>query len=255
MNNNKFFRNAYPSEKNSMLHGQRDADSLTELMPLIIGRGYEYEGLLLNFASHNGSNSSTSDSFTPPKGSLIVMTTRPPLDDEDEGGHLVIGRSGTKLENDIFNSLRAYLSSCSRRQIILNSSFADKFKSGYEDRVSIQFTGHAKKTGHLNYSRYQMTVDNSKKITEWSQKDGIRTAAYFIYTGSCDGGFDLLVSFGMTGTCSLLWSHLVRTKFPYFMDSYRICVAEMIIGGIPDAPTSLRFCEDWDVRILLHQEL
>lgn len=257
MSKNKFFRYAYPKKQNSKLHDQRDADSFIQLMSLLMEKkGYEYGGLFLNYASGNGSKIVGSESFSPQRGSVIVLTTRPPLDDEEEGPHLVIGRSGTQLEDDILDSLRQFLPTCSRREIILNPSFEDKFEPRFEDRISIQFAGHGKNRGHLNFARYQSTVDKRKKIREWKNKDDIRTAAYLIYTDEVwGGGPDLLVSFGMTGTASLIWAHLIRTKYPYLLDNYRIAVAEMIIGDFPDVPFDLSFSEKWKVELILNHEL
>ena len=49
MSSSKFFRNAYPSGKKSLIHQLRDGESFIHFMPLFIEKGFEYGGLLLNF--------------------------------------------------------------------------------------------------------------------------------------------------------------------------------------------------------------
>ena len=100
-------------------------------------------------------------------------------------------------------------------------------------------------------------ISNAKnRVNQWRLKDGSRTAVYFIYTGETwPGGPDLMVSFGMTGACNLIWAYLIRTRFPHFLDSYRIVAAEILIGNIPDQIEDLSFVEDWDVKIMLDHKL
>ncbi len=256
MSNIKFYRFSYLHGKKPLLHHQRDGESFIELMPLLIGKGFEYGGLIPNLALEEGNKFEPLDTSFFRKGDLIVMTTRPPLDDKEEGPHLVIRRGGTALENKIFHALREYLSVCSRRQVSLHTSFIDKFLAGYDDRSSITFTGHGKITRYFNVARYQATVDAKKRVKQWRQKDGRRTAVYLIYIGEAwKGGPDLMVSFGMTGACNLIWAYLIRTRFPQFLNSYRIVAAEILIGDIPSLPADLSFVEGWDVKILLDYKL
>jgi hypothetical protein len=256
MNINKFFRFAYFSGKKPLLHHQRDGESFIELMPLLISKGFEYGGLLLNLPVEDGGKSVLSDRSSFRKGDLIVMTTRPPLNDQEEGPHLVIPMGHSALEKKIFHALSKYLSICSRRQVTLHESLLDKFESGCDDKSSITFTGHGKITRYFNVARYQATVDSKKRVKQWRHKDGRKTAAYLIYTGQAwKGGPDLLVSFGMTGACNLIWAYLIQKKFPHFLENYRIVVAEMTVGDIPDIPADLSFVKDWDVKILLDHKL
>ncbi|MEW6600675.1 MAG: hypothetical protein AB1499_06870, partial [Nitrospirota bacterium] len=195
MSNNRYFRFAYFHGKKPLLHHQRDGESFIELEPLLISKGFEYGGLILNLASGDGGKSIQPEKSFFKKGDLIVMTTRPPLDDEEEGPHLVIRKGGTALESKIFHALREYFAVCSRRQVSLRTAFIDKFAAGYEDRSSITFTGHGKITRYFNVARYQATVDGKKKVKQWRQKDGRRTAVFFIHMDEVwKGGPSLMVS-------------------------------------------------------------
>jgi hypothetical protein len=190
------------------------------------------------------------------KGELIVMTTRPPLDDNDEEGFLVIHRSNSPLENRIFTAVRPHFSTCSRREVILSSRYMKAFKKNHEDRCSTTYTAKGKKTKYLNIARYQATVNEYKRIRKWTHGDGIRTGAYLLYIREAwASGPDILIVFGMTGSIGLIWAFLVRKKFPHLLDKPVIAMSELIIGEIPERPKNLEFSLSWDVQILLARKL
>jgi hypothetical protein len=256
MNSKRFFRFSYFHGRNPLLHHQRDADSFIELMPLLIDKGFQYGGIFLNLSSADRVKSVPPEDIPLQKNDVIVLMTRPPLDDEEEGPHLVIRKSGSALEEKIFDSIRKYISVCSRRQVSFHPSLVSQFTAGNEDRSSITFTGHGKITQYFNVARYQATVDSRKRVKQWRQKDGPKTAVYlFNLKEIWEGGPDLLVSFGMTGTCTLIWAYLIRKRFTHFLNAPRIVVAELLIGNIPAFPPDLSFVDDWDIKIVLDHKL
>ena len=210
---------------------------------------------MMNFPEH----SKLEPDLPAKKGDLIVMTTRPPLDDNpSESPHLVIRRTGSPLEQSILNSLRKYFKYCSRLQVTVEDEYAQDFEPGRDDRHHILYTAHGAhiERRHFNFARYRVTTRfKDRKQLSW-RPDDPRTALYLLHVKEAiEDGPDLLVSFGMTGSCGLAWAHIVRTRFPELLDGYRFVVAEMEIGAIAQTPVTLSFAEQWNTNIILNREL
>jgi hypothetical protein len=61
----------------------------------------------------------------------------------------------------------------------------------------------------------------------------------------------------MGGTDSLIWSHLLRTKFHHEvkLDRPKIIMAEIKTRKIPEKTNSLSFADDWETKVLLNEYL
>ena len=162
------------------IHQQRDAESVIELTPELIKRGFDYGGPLMNFPEH----SKLEPDLPAKKGDLIVMTTRPPLDDDlSESPHLVIRRTGSPLEQSILNSLRKYFKYCSRLQVTVEDEYAQDFEPGRDDRHHILYTAHGTHIDrrHFNFARYRVTMRfKDRKQLSWRPDDS-RTALYLLH--------------------------------------------------------------------------
>lgn len=237
------------------IHQQRDVESAIELTPELMRRGFDYGGPLMNFPEH----SKLELDLPAKKGDLIVMTTRPPLDDNlSDSPHLVIRRTGSPLEWSILNFVRKYFVYCDRRQVTIGDEYARDFKPGCDDRHHILYTAHGAHIDHrhFNFARYKVTMRfKDRKQRSWPADDS-RTALYLLHVKEfAENGPDLLVSFGMTGSCGLAWAHILRTRYPELLDGYRFVVAEMEIGTIAQTPVTLSFAEQWNIDIILNREL
>ena len=230
--------------KRSRIHQLRDGDAFAEVSPLLYSAGYEYGGLLLNLP--------TSETDVPPEidlsflssSDLLVVNTRPPLDDRDSEDKKRVPSSRTNLEDAMFEALRSYLATCARSRIRLSKAIARQLPESFRDRALIWFYEYTNGT----YYRYRWPDDDN-----W-QKPGSpkRTAFYLIRIPAIwKGGPGLLVAFGMSGTDTLLWSYLLRTRFPEWILSHEFLMAEAVPGVIPRYPTDLSFAADWRVTPIL----
>src|SRR6266850_1862753 len=80
----------------SQLHKTRDGLALAELSVALQQAGYTYGGAFLNVPEtthHEEANAVRDSAFTPGADDLIVVATRPPLDDEDMLSRRTIARS------------------------------------------------------------------------------------------------------------------------------------------------------------------
>src|SRR5438270_9800584 len=106
MPHERIFRLAYHTSlgKRSRfrIHQLRDGDAFAELSATLYPRGYQYGGLLLNLPSEKPPEPIPVDVSFLTSSDLVVLTTRPPIDDEEEGDKHYVRRSYTKFEQDIF---------------------------------------------------------------------------------------------------------------------------------------------------------
>ncbi len=235
------------------IHEIRDGDAFVELSAAL-SQKYEYHGLIMNYPDPATEVSRSEFIST----DLLILTTRPPLDDDSEEQRKSINRSFTELEISILDeTLRNYFDSCSRVQIMVNENFADFMT--LPDRSEIEFhvfqdTEHG---GHKSrYKRYRDV--HAQKGTEphrWHDpKRQNLTAAYLILTRIKDGPM-LLNAFGMGGQTTLIWCYLLRTKFAHLLKSPRFVIAEIETDPRPLRPATLTFALKWKVTLLLNHPL
>src|SRR5581483_5380855 len=95
----------------------RDGAAFAELSALLHKKGNEYGSLIFNAPYIDGEKKHGKEDFEfLGKDSTVVLTTRPPLDDKDEGNRRRLPRSHTHLEDAVFEECREFLEKCSRPQ-------------------------------------------------------------------------------------------------------------------------------------------
>jgi hypothetical protein len=243
----RYFRFSYqvPVKKGRPLlpHQLRDGDAALELSEVLHRQGYEYGELLFNYPGERKRGSTAvDDSFLTPSD-LLLLTTRPPLDDEDERPRKTVHRAHTTLENKVFDALRLYFKWCTRSQIILSEHLLPTLPAAAVRKSNIQFRQH----GGAAYDRYTGPGE------DWHRPaPALRvTAAYLAYMEHAwEGGPTLLAAFAMGGTETLAWAHLLRTKFSHLVCSVPFAMAEITSTRPPARPTDLSFADEWVVEIL-----
>lgn len=251
MPSKQFFRFSYyvPRKKGrpSLPHQLRDGDAALELSEVLRTQGYEYGEVLLNYPAQQEAQAiEIDDTFLSP-ADLLLLTTRPPLDDEDEPLRKTVHRSHTTLEDKVFAALRPYFKRCNRSQIILSESLVRTLPPEVARKSNIQYRQH----GGASYDRYTAGPGD-----DWHKRPShLRlTAAYLAYTEHAwEGGPALLAAFAMGGTETLVWAHLLRTKFSYLVCTTPFVMAEMTAKEPPTRSTDLSFADEWNVEILTEQ--
>ena len=259
MASKRIFRLAYHTSQSSDLrfriHQLRDGDAFLELSAALYSRGYKYGGLLLNLPSEKPPDPYPVDvSFLTPSD-LVILNTRPPIDDiEEEDKHLV-RRSYTSLEDEIFKAVTArYFEKCARSHIVLSEALARQLPTEFKDRANMLF--HQYNDGsYIAHGEYDTEPSQSPP----NQK---LTAVFLIQIPAIwEGGPGLLAAFGMAGIETLAWNYLLRTRFlrrgrqvaqkTDWLDSYQFLMAEVLLSRVPKKPTSLSFVEKWQVQPIL----
>jgi hypothetical protein len=246
----RFFHFSYlgtQKQEKPRLHALRDGDAFAELAAALYEQHGKYGGLILNFPVSD-------DNPGPPTlglSDLLVLTTRPPLNDDDFD-RKYIKRSGTELEKSILQTVGLYFSVCRRSYVKLSEDMAAKLK--YANRGEIQFSMYA----GAYYKRHRTPYTRSRELHKWEKPaKSTVTAAFALLTRLWDGGPRLLSAFGMDGVSTLIWCYLLRTVHPNLLDleTPRFVMAEMIASPLPEAPPTLSFAKDWRIDILLDHRL
>jgi hypothetical protein len=238
------FHSSHSNDLRRRIHQLRDGDAFVEISPVLYARGYEYGGLVLNLPPGESGKVYDVDVSFLTSSDLLVVNTRPPLHDVEEEDKKRVATSSTNLEEKLFDAVKSYLVKCARSRVKLSETMAGQLSEGYRDRAHIWF--HEYTDG--SYIKYRGLHDKA-----WQTPSGPdRTAFYLIRIPEIwEGGPGLLVAFGMSGTETLVWSYLLRTRFPDWVLSYEFLIAEAVPGILPQQPSDLSFADSWEVTPIL----
>jgi hypothetical protein len=208
--------------------------------------GFAYGHLIYNPPFDRGSSTrprSEDFRFIKPKD-LIVLATRPPIDDRKHGDKKRMTESCTHLEKQIFAECQKYLEICARSHVQLNESMA----AGFE-RWDMQFQQN--KGAQLKSYR---SLDNHKRTQTPEGAD--LSIGFFLHTKAIpEYGCGLVVSFGMGGWETLVWNRIVRTQFPHWLRNPVFIVAEMSVGKFTQKSATLDFADQIKPTILLEHRV
>lgn len=258
----RVFRFSYtmPQKENRPVrpHQLRDGDAFVELLPSLLNHGYEYGGLILNYQKSEDDTDKSKEAqrlLTP--SDLIVLTTRPPLDDKSARDKKVVGHSRTWLEKQVFAALRRHCTFCSRGEVHLTRETSAALEDGYKNRSDLQF--------RINSSSAYKDVYAYRNQQEHRPWNRCATAAYLVHTRSIsieDGphggkGPELLAVFGMEGAVTLVWAYLLRTKFSDLLEGPRFAMAEIVMENqdLLSRPITLSFADSWEAKIIANRPL
>ena len=226
----------------------RDPGPIAVLSSYVAEKGYKHGGMIFNppAKSQHLVDQKKDYEFLQPDD-LVILTTRPPMDDDKQGLKVHINRSMTWLEERIFESMRGYFSTCSRNQISLSEEAAQWLKSDYQDRANTEFRT-------TNRPFYQTIWPNGGEETkEFPAKC---TAAYFIYLKALwDGGPGLLASFGLSGPETYAWNALLISTYSRLFNRPVFAVAEMKNCDLTNKPGLLRYYQTWEVDLIAQHAL
>ena len=124
----------------------RDGAAFSEITAPLAKLGYEYGEILWNPPFRRRKYKKVGKEhyqFIKPED-LIVLTTRPPLDDPKHGDKKLVLHSGTHLEKQIFAECRKYLGVCARSHVELTQAVGANF-----EKAELVF--HQHKSARLKY--------------------------------------------------------------------------------------------------------
>lgn len=224
----------------------RDGASFSEITATLGRLGFEYGQIIFNIPASCGSEPSVDKAhFSFVKADdLIVLTTRPPLDDGRHGDKKHMDGSSTHLEQQIFAEFRKYLAVCARSHIELTPEVgADCPKA---EMVFYQHkSARLKSFRRLDEFRHTMTPEDSDLAI-----------GFFLRTRSIGSyGSGLVACFGMRGWDTLIWNRIVRTRYSNWFNRPSFVIGQFDLRGVPSRPITLDFVDKIQVDIVLEHRI
>lgn len=221
----------------------RDADAALFLEPILGARGYAYAGPIFNYPHPQARSRppliDVDDSFLR-ASDLIVLTTRPPMDDWRDKQRSPVMTSFTTLESKVFAALGRYLTHCSRVEVTIAEALAEKFPRIAERKATW-------------FGEYRTKGDKRTRGARANTEMTRFTLAYMIYEKHAwPGGPALLAAFGMSGPDTLVWAHRLGHDYDDLVARTPFVMAKIVPQPIPERPTSIAFSADWSVQLLTH---
>lgn len=251
MGSKHFYRFSYAVQGNRGRkldpHQMRDGEAFAELSPVLCSLGYQWGGNFMNFPDMN----TTVDTSCLKREDLLVLTTRPPLNDKEEGLRRQVLPSHTSLEREVFGILKRYFSESSRLYIKLSRDLEAKLPREFANRAYIEFKQY--KRGK-EYAGGNWTARKGIEDRKWERPTSQKqTVGYLLQTPSFAPGFpQILTVFGMGGIETLALHYLLRKRFRAELefDRPRFTMVEIAREEVPEKPTSLSFVDTWQAEIL-----
>lgn len=201
----------------------------------------------MNYPADDPTASLSIDTSFLTSSDLLVVTTRPPLDDEVGGAKKRVLRSHTSLENQVVATLRAYFEVCSRDNVKLSRNLSEMLSEAFANRAHIIY--------RQNRGAAYKYLRRSEEDAWQEPGNPPRTALYLVHTPPIwPNGPQCLVVFGMGGPETLVWTYLLRIKYwrALQLGSPRFVMGEMTVGDFPPRPHTLSFADNWGVDFLLN---
>ncbi len=220
----------------------RDGDAALYLIDALGARGFRYGGPIINYPSERRVVVPFDDGFLG-ENDLILMTTRPPMNDEDADDKKSIPRSYTQLEENLFTGpLGVYFRWCGRSEVILTSTAAE-ISPEIAKRRSLVF----RQNGGAMYQSYSSPITGKSRRFKGPETP---TAAFLLYAEHAwPGGPALLAAFAMGGTETLVWCYQLATRYPHLLCTKPFVMAEMRTRTLPERPASMTFADSWEITI------
>ena len=161
---------------------------------------------------------------------LLVLTTRPPISDENHWDKKYLARSFTHLEDQVFLEFRKYLDVCARSHVQLTSAAGADYEG---------FRFCFLPTQQCAPEIFKATARTSQQKTP---KDSEIAIGFFLCTPSIPVyGCGLLACFGMGGWETLIWNRIVRIRYPEWVSRPSFIIGQFDLKGLPHTSAQLGF--------------
>jgi hypothetical protein len=257
----RFFRAAYSNpngdQKRPRLHQIRDGAAFCELSASLVKAGFEYATVVHFYPGHRVGPSAFNFIRS---GDLVVLTTRPPIDDYlgDARNHhadrdrRLIQRSGHQLEEAIFSSLKpSCFSWVSRYCVELSPEMAGGLPEERRNMANLEF--HKYGNGRIQQSSF---LGGPHAHYRRVPKPRQHAVGYFAHLPKIKGfPCGLILSFSMGGYENLLWNRIVRLKFKEWLTKPVFAVVELELPEEPSQPLTPELADRAPMSVLLEQWL
>jgi len=245
-------------------HWQRDESPAFELILALCAQGgFAYGGadrLFINSPRPEQEDSSVEDlrALGLCERDILLLTTRPPLDDSKEEEVKPLRESNSKLEQQlIFPALgESCISYCSRGNVVLNQTAVRSLKPGFHGRSDIVFSrrGDPDTLSTGTYTGVHGIAEHPVvPVAPW---DEMSTAGYLVHMPLGPGLPSLFAVFGMSGTTTLALAYLLTKNaaglevLTRALQAPSFTMVEIQTAPIAGDLIGYGFCDSWDMRVI-----
>ena len=258
----RLFQVAYPcttkKEVDADIFQLRDGFAFPKIHQALYELNYDYDSPI-SFYPDRGKEAdeelrkAENYSFLSPED-LLVLTTRPPLDDQETKDRKQIPASHNDLEDAIFDDLRAYFSHCSRSSVELSKELVEAYCATHGTKVEQICARFSFRQTHGAHVTSVGTLANAEFPVP-APTGSYKSVAFFVHLPAIRRyGCRFMASFGISGNDTLAWSRIVATRYPEWLEKPCFVVAEMNITNVPKRPVTLHYVDDINVDILLKHD-
>lgn len=223
----------------SQLHKTRDGLVHLELSPILRKAGFSYAGTILNvpYTVRRDNAAAIRDSeIRTARGDLFVLGTRPPLEDNDKLSRRTVDRSGLPIETRLLAETRKVFSICRRNAVVIQD-----FIEVCDEYRHVRF-------GEFNGAPVKSAT--SKGLPAF-------TLGYCVWLPAMnERNWHLLTIFGMGGTESVVFAHLLRTKFAKEMSGVlkskcgRLIIVRFLLAKVVPCPLLAVSAEELEAQVV-----
>lgn len=176
----------------------------------------------------------------------VLVTTRPPLDDELHGEPKQVLRGYTELEWRVLQAVRPYFEHLSRSQVRLSKKVVEKLPHGYEPYANAVVYQRV----CAWYQEFPFAPRGQKTPKRKSTPVFLLRKPRFTRDGAT-----LVLAFGMDGTMGLIWSYLLARVHTDWLFEPGFRMVELSGPELPERPTDLRLALDWKAEEVVYLPL
>lgn len=223
----------------------RDLSAAWETSAALQERGYSLGEQFFNYPPPAGAepNQLFIDVSRVVRADLMQSTTRPPLNDVQQGDRRRVPKGYTSLEVQTDIVWRLYFAILARSHVALHPWLHPHLPAGYENRRDMYFL----QTGNSNYKVLNACDGTGRRDFQ----GGRRTAAFLVNQPELwRGGPRFIGYFGMDGESTLAFARKLRRECPELLDRPGLHMVELESSPVPDRVPDLGWTEDWKLERL-----
>jgi hypothetical protein len=174
-------------------------------------------------------------------GDLIQTSTRPPLNDVQQGDRRRVPKGFTSLEVETDKVWRLYFAILARSHVMLHTWLHPHLPAGFENRRDMFFL----LTGNSNYKLLNACDGTPRR----DFRGGRRTAAFLVNQPELwSGGPRFIGYFGMDGESTLAFARKLRHECSELLDRPGLHMVELESAPVPDRVPDLGWTQDWKLE-------
>ena len=228
----------------------RDAAAAMDVVGALDPQGYRFGDFLLNAPSGDPAIPDEPlheiDLLGVNAEDLILTVTRPPLSDIEWGDRKKVHRAWTDLEQSVLDAWSEILEDITRTYVSLAPKRRNYLREGFESRKAVRFRSSEGAPYLASNAEDGQCFKNLLREH--------RTAAFVLRRDELwQGGPGYVGVFGMDGTTTMAWAHLLRHRHSELLEKPGFTMVEITGGPLPERPTRLHFTQGWNVEIMLHE--